>query len=137
MSGNKGWLGRLLTPPRADRRPADHFAAYRLSGSTIVQSSVRDISPTGVYLLTKDHLPLGTRLSLNLQREGPLELNSARRITTLARVARIGADGVGVEFVVPRIPPPAAGLISSRVSPSRPGRRRCLHFSACAMPSFF
>ncbi|HSZ16798.1 MAG TPA: PilZ domain-containing protein [Terracidiphilus sp.] len=102
MSGNKGWLGRLLTPPRADRRPADHFAAYRLSGATIVQSSVRDISPTGVYLLTKEHLPLGTRLSLNLQREGPLELNSARRITTLARVARVGEDGVGVEFVVPQ-----------------------------------
>jgi hypothetical protein len=102
MSGNKGWLGRLLTPPRADRRPADHFAAYRISGSSIVQSSVRDISPTGVYLVTKEHMPLGTRLSLNLQREGSLELNPARRITTLARVARIGKDGVGVEFVVPQ-----------------------------------
>jgi len=104
MSGHKGWLGRLLIPNRADRRPADHFAAYRLSGATILQNSVRDISSTGAYLVTEERLPLGALLSLNLQREGPLELSAARRITTVAKVARVGEDGVGIEFVVPHDP---------------------------------
>jgi hypothetical protein len=104
MSGHKGWLERLLTPNRADRRPASDFVAYRLNGSTVKQNAVRDISSTGAYLVTEERLPLGTLLSLTMQREGPLELSSARRITTLGKIARVGDDGLGIEFIVPADP---------------------------------
>lgn len=101
MGGRKGWLGRLLAPERADRRPASDFVAFRLEGSAILRNAVRDISATGAFLLTREHANLGALLSLTMQHEGPLELSSARRITTMVRVARVEDDGIGIEFVVP------------------------------------
>jgi hypothetical protein len=99
--GHKGWIGRLLSP-RAGRRPAGHFVAYRLNGLTAIrQSAVRDISSTGAYLLTDEPLQLGAPLSLTMQKAGPLELSSTRRITTRATVARVAQDGVGIKFVMP------------------------------------
>jgi hypothetical protein len=84
---------------RAERRFVEHFAAYRWNGSTLEQDMVRDISATGVYLLTKERWRLGTIVSLTMQREGPLELDPTRRITTQARVVRCGEDGVGLSFI--------------------------------------
>ncbi|HEY6489667.1 MAG: PilZ domain-containing protein [Terracidiphilus sp.] len=101
MSGRKGWLGRFLAPNRADRRPASGFVGFRLEGSALLRNAVRDISATGAYLVTREHANLGALLSLTMQHEGPLELSSARRITTLARVVRVDDDGMGIEFVVP------------------------------------
>jgi PilZ domain-containing protein len=101
MSDRKGWFERLLAPERADRRSAPQFVAHSLNGSTIRKDAVRDISTTGAYLLTEDRLPQGTVIFLTMQKEGAPELSPSRRITALSRVARHGADGIGVEFVLP------------------------------------
>jgi hypothetical protein len=96
------WLEGLLKPEtgeRSERRTVDKFAAYRWSGSDLKQERVRNISQTGVYVLTEERLPLETLLFLTMQREGPLETDPEHRIETRARVARHGQDGVGLSFV--------------------------------------
>ncbi len=101
MARRKGWLESFLEPEvdRLERRPVEQFAAYRWNGTGLVQEAVRDISPTGVYILTQERWQRGTLVTLTLQREGPLETNAERRIDVQAKVARNGKDGVGLAFV--------------------------------------
>lgn len=99
----KNWLERFLTPEadRAERRSPERFAAYRWTGSDVVHERVRDISATGVFVVTKERWPIGSQLALTMQREGPMEILPDRRITAYARVVRFGDDGVGFAFVMP------------------------------------
>ncbi|HUN85324.1 MAG TPA: PilZ domain-containing protein [Terracidiphilus sp.] len=99
MGANKGWLEKFLAPSRAKRRPAPEFVAYRWAGPNFRMDPVRNISATGVYVVTEEKLPPGTFVSIMLQREGPLEKDPERRITTQARLARRGDDGMGLAFV--------------------------------------
>jgi hypothetical protein len=96
-----GKLEKFLAPPsdRAERRSVEQFAAYRWNGAGLTQDMVRDISSSGLYLVTKQRWQPGTILALTLQREGPMDFDPSRRITTQARVVRCGADGVGLSFV--------------------------------------
>lgn len=75
--------------------------AYRLDGAAIRQAVVRDIGSTGAYLVTDERLPAGTLLSLTVLLEGPLDVNSPRRLTSLARVAHLSEDGIDIEFIAP------------------------------------
>lgn len=101
MSARKGWLDKFLSPPRADRRPAGDFAAFRLSGGIMLQEPILNISASGAYLVTNKELLPGTVISLTMQNDGPFEFNPAHRITTFARVIRVGSDGVGIAFMPP------------------------------------
>jgi hypothetical protein len=118
MTRRKGWLESFLEPEaeRAQRRTVEQFAAYRWNGTDVVQEAVRDVSPSGVYILTKDRWQPGTLVTLTLQREGPLEMNSERRIDVQAKVARCGKDGVGLAFVLPKNDPASRQWESLRTS---------------------
>ena len=85
----------------AERQPVDNFFSYRWNGSQLTQEAVKDVSLTGLYVLTEERWQPDTLLSLILQREGPLETNPERRIEVQARVVRSGDDGVGLAFVLP------------------------------------
>jgi PilZ domain len=107
MTGTKGWLEEFLKPDSeraerrsAERRSVDQFAAYRWNGSTLKEEAVRDISSTGLYILTEERWQPGTMVFLTLQREGPLEMDPERRIEVQAKVMRYGEDGVGLAFVL-------------------------------------
>jgi len=84
----------------AERRPTDNFCAYRWNGSRLTQEPVKDVSSTGLYILTEERWQPDTLLSLTLQRQGPLEKNPERRIEVQGRVVRCGKDGVGLAFVL-------------------------------------
>lgn len=101
MARRKNWLESFLEPEvdRAQRKAVEQFAAYRWNGVSLVQETVKDISPTGVYILTKERWSAGTLVTLTLQKEGPLELDAERRVEVRAKVARCGQDGVGLAFV--------------------------------------
>jgi hypothetical protein len=119
MAGRASWLGKVLKPnsdsiaaafgqlekflapeaDRAERKRVSQFAAYRWDGSGLAQDAVRDISSSGLYLVTRERWQTGTILTLTLQREGPLDLDPSRRITTQAKVVRSGPDGVGLTFL--------------------------------------
>jgi hypothetical protein len=125
MTGRMGWFEKLLSH-RAERRSAAQFAAYRWAGSVVKQDKVKDISSSGVYLVTEERLPAGTALALTLQREGPLEKSPDRRITALARVVRCGEDGMGLTFVASKDPDPREWetLLEKLVEQTKPADMR-------------
>src|ERR1700757_4217814 len=111
MTGRKDWLETFLKPDSegaerrlAARQSVDQFAAYRWNGSSLKREAVRDISSTGLYILTEERWQPGTLVFLALQREGPLEMNPEGRIEVQAKVVRCGEDGVGLAFVLPNDP---------------------------------
>jgi PilZ domain len=86
---------------RAERRTSPELAAYTWNGSLQQQAHIKDISSTGLYLLTKERWAPGDTISLTLQRRGPLEGNFERRVAVQARAVRWGEDGIALSFVLP------------------------------------
>lgn len=131
IAASIGWLEKFLTPDsdRAQRRFVDEFAAYRWNGSDLTQEMVRDISSSGLFLLTKERWQPGTILTLTLQRDGSLELDPTRRITTQAKVVRCGRDGVGLSFLWSKNDPQSRrweNLLESLIEQTKPGDMLCL-----------
>jgi hypothetical protein len=143
MSGRASWLGKVLKPDsdaiaaafgrlekflapeadRAERRQVAQFAAYRWNGSALTQDMVRDISASGLYLVTNERWRPGTILALTLQKEGSLDLDPARRITTQVKVVRCGPDGVGLSFLWAKDDPESRqweSLLESLIGQTRP-----------------
>jgi len=63
---------------------------------------VKDLSANGLYLMTEERWPIGTQVTMTLQRTDGLDdnpLNNA--ITVQLHVVRWGADGVGLAFAQP------------------------------------
>jgi hypothetical protein len=97
----KTWL---YQQPSRDRRIAPrkrwpHLEAYYSDCDAVAPHPVRDISTTGLYLITDERWPLGTRVRMSLQRTDGLDDASMIPTTVELRVSRWGADGVGLEFV--------------------------------------
>ncbi len=149
MGGRASWLGKVLKPDpdaiaaafgklekflapeadRAERRQVQQFAAYRWSGSDLAQDMVRDISSSGLYIVTEARWQPGAIVTLTLQREGPLDPDPARRITTQARVIRCGPDGVGFSFLWSKDDPESRrweALLGSLIDQTRPGDMQSL-----------
>jgi hypothetical protein len=85
---------------RAVRQPSPELAAHFWNGGSPEEHSVRDISSSGLYLLTKERWYPGTLLVITLQKRGEAEDSPERSIAVQARAVRWGNDGVGLEFVV-------------------------------------
>lgn len=86
---------------RAARKSAPDLAAYHWNGAQPHLADVRDISATGMYLLTHETWVPGEMISLTLQRRGPLEGDIDRRVNVQARAVRRDEAGVGLSFVFP------------------------------------
>lgn len=149
MNARVSWLGKVLKPDsdtiaasirrlekfvtpesdRAERRKVEQFAAYRWNGSDLKQDKVSDVSSSGLYLITQERWQPGTILALTLQREGPLDPDPARRITTQAKVVRCGTDGVGLTFLWSKEDPRSRqwdSLLESLIAQTRPADMRSL-----------
>ncbi len=98
------WFKGLTLPDRdrAARCQSPGLAAYHWTGSTPRQDDVRDISCTGVFLLTEERWQPGTVVALTLQKKGPPEESSERRITLQAKPVRSDKNGVGLCFIPPK-----------------------------------
>jgi hypothetical protein len=86
---------------QGERRSTPDLAAYLWIGTLPKPAGVRDISSTGVYLLTRERWNPGDLVSLTLQRRGPLEGGFDRRVAVQARAVRWGEDGIAMSFVLP------------------------------------
>jgi len=131
LAASINWLEKFVTPEadRAERRRVEQFAAYRWNSSGLVQGMVRDISSTGLYLLTDERWNPGTVVALTLQREGPLDPDPARRITTQTKVIRCGPDGVGLSFLWTKDDPRSRqwdSLLECLVAQTRPANMESL-----------
>ena len=77
------------------------LAAYDSSGAALNVQGIRDISASGLYLMTDERWPLGTRVALTLQKADAPEEMALPPIVVQLRVARWGGDGIGLAFVQP------------------------------------
>jgi hypothetical protein len=98
----RSWLGRLLALEPDDKRGAlresiPGLTAFFFTGGNPVPHGIRDISETGIYVLTEERWYPGTviRMTLTDQREPTAE----RSFTVNAMVMRWGNDGVGLHFI--------------------------------------
>jgi hypothetical protein len=99
----KSWIKRLgyVEKPRAERRVPSGFSAQRRNTSTAKPATIRDISSTGLHILTEERWPIGGLISFRVQVERVAEDPSEPQIEVQARVVRHIDDGVGLSFVLP------------------------------------
>ncbi len=97
----RNWLERWWSPdPRkAPREPGQGLAAYYWNGATPEAHKVRDISATGLYLVTEERWYPGTLVLMTLQRTQNGERTAERSISVMSRAVRCGNDGVGLQFI--------------------------------------
>ena len=100
----KNWFEELMADNqrRPQRYVAPRLVAYFFDGGTPIAHCIRDVSSSGMYLLTTQRWYPGTLVTMTLQRTEKDEAGVRQSITVQARVMRSGEDGVGLRFVVPK-----------------------------------
>jgi Flp pilus assembly protein TadG len=108
MKGVKSWFEQLMSRDRrrGERHEAPPVVAYYWDGAAPAAHPIRDISSAGFYLLTEQRWYVGTMITMTLQKTGGANTGSEASIAVQARVVRLGADGVGLAFV---LQPPQQG----------------------------
>ncbi len=96
------WLNSEPSDHRRTRHPLPGLIAYHWTGGAPQAYEVRDISATGLYLVTEDRPYVGTILLMTLQRTGMDGKNPRNSIAIHTKVVRWGSDGVGLVFVLPK-----------------------------------
>lgn len=66
-----------------------------------MEHSIRDISSTGLFLVTEERWYPGTVVMMTLQKKGVPVDSPDRSIAVQSRAVRWGEDGVGLQFVLP------------------------------------
>jgi uncharacterized membrane protein (UPF0127 family) len=99
----KSWLERWLSPDprRAPREQFEGLTAFYWTGATPQAHAIRDISATGIYIITEDRWYPGTLVLMTLTVNGSGDKTEERSIVIQSRAVRWGSDGVGLKFVLP------------------------------------
>jgi hypothetical protein len=100
-----GKLGRWLFPDPPDprktsRQPVAGLVAHFFTGGSPKAHEIRDVSPTGLYVVTAERWYPGTVIRMTLSKPDSGENPADRSITVQAKSVRWGNDGVGLEFVL-------------------------------------
>jgi hypothetical protein len=82
-----------------ERVPARELTASYRIGAEERKAKVKNVSPTGLYLLTKDRWIPGTDLELNLESGRRRHNHPWFPLRIQARVVRLGEDGAGLAFL--------------------------------------
>jgi Flp pilus assembly protein TadG len=95
------WLDKLISHERrgAERSTPFELVAHYWSGGAPIGHGVRDISSSGLFLLTEDRWYPGTLVMLSLQRAGALMSDPDRAIMVKTQVVRSGSDGVALALL--------------------------------------
>jgi hypothetical protein len=103
MKSVNRWLGLLSSRERrkAPRREVLNLVAHYWDGAAPLAHHIRDISLTGLYLMTEQRWYPGTLVRILLQKTGVAEADPDRSIMVNAKVIRAGTDGVGLALVLP------------------------------------
>jgi hypothetical protein len=103
----KNWLERWWSPdPRkapdlrkAPRGGIPGLAAYYWTGASPKAHSIKDISSTGLYVVTEERWYPGTLILMTLQETDGGQEGSGHSISVHSRAVRWGNDGVGLQFI--------------------------------------
>lgn len=96
------WSAPSSAPDRrfARRKRWPRLVAYDSMGGTLQVHGVKDVSATGLYLITEERWPLGAQVTMTLQRtDGAGDKSRSDTISAQLRVVRWGEDGVGLAFM--------------------------------------
>jgi hypothetical protein len=101
----KGFLARWFSPIPADRRTAprtlvDNLVASFWTGGAPTVNPVRDISSSGLYVVTTERWYPGTVIRMTLTMRMVVEEALETSICVCAEAMRWGNDGVGLRFTV-------------------------------------
>src|SRR5580658_487668 len=99
----RSWLDWLWTSDRraAKRHTMPSLAAYYWNGGNPKAHTVRDISGTGLYLVTEERWYPRTLVRMTLQKTDSTDESTVRSIAVESMVIRWGEDGVGLVFLPP------------------------------------
>jgi hypothetical protein len=100
----KDWIQEKFSKDRrrADRQASPQLVAFYWDGSPPKAHGIRDISSTGLFLITEGSWYPGTLVMMTLQEDGTVVDRAGESIAVEAEVIRVGADGVGLAFVMSR-----------------------------------
>ena len=97
------WVKKLLSTDHreAERMKAPLLVAYYWDGAVPMSHAIQNISSTGFYLVSKERWPLGTIVTMTLQRTDIALAHQGTKshIAVLSKVVRLDEDGVGFTFV--------------------------------------
>jgi hypothetical protein len=101
----KSWLQKLLSPdppePRKNvRTSVPGLTAYFFTGGTPVPETIRDISSTGLFVVTEERWYPGTLVQMTLKKTEEGMPRTEYSISLTAKALRWGNDGVGVQFIL-------------------------------------
>ena len=96
------WFGWLVPRERrrAERQQQPHVIAHYWNGTAPAGHEIRDISSTGLYLLTEQRWYPGTVVAISLQRDGVPDSDPERSVRVNGKVVRCDSDGVGFDLVM-------------------------------------
>jgi hypothetical protein len=114
----KSWLQRLWSPdPRkapehrkAPRETPHGLAAYYWTGAAPKSHVIRDISSSGLYVVTEERWYPGTLILMTLQAEASGDATAVQSLAVHSRAVRWGNDGVGLQFIPQDTPAARKGL---------------------------
>jgi hypothetical protein len=114
----KNWLERWWSPdprkaPEQRKAPRDTIpglAAYYWTGGSPSAHVIRDISATGLYVVTEERWYPGTLILMTLQHSENGEVSVESSISVHSRAVRWGNDGVGLQFIPQDAPAASKGL---------------------------
>jgi PilZ domain len=111
---------------RGGRVPTGGVEVSYEAGSEEKPAKIVDVSPSGIYLTAMGEISAGTEVRLTLRKRTPMGTNLGAQVRLRARVARVDAQGVGLEFVHEGIDGPGwAELVvkAAELSPKSDGVR--------------
>jgi hypothetical protein len=114
----KNWLKRWWFPdPRtapdlreASRESLPGLAAYYWTGAAPKAHNIKDISSTGLYVVTEERWYPGTLILMTLQAGVDGQDSFEHSISVHSRAVRWGNDGVGLQFIPQDAPAARSGL---------------------------
>jgi hypothetical protein len=121
-------LTRLFSKPepmdrrRAARHPGLGLVALTQAAAPSAPWRIKDISATGMYLLTPERWPSGMLVPFTVQRSGDSFESAPESIVIQASAVRSGEDGVGFCFALPQgvDAAPWTGLVEDLVQDAEP-----------------
>ncbi|HET7101161.1 MAG TPA: hypothetical protein VFJ52_08435, partial [Terriglobia bacterium] len=93
--------GTFVNRRMALRKPMPGLVAYKWGDRSAGSYEVENLSASGLYLATRERWPLGTVVSLELERAGDTDKRPKQRAAIEAGTVRWGPQGLGLLFVMP------------------------------------
>ena len=87
--------------PRAERRPVEGLEAIHWTGSCPGLDIVKNISSTGMYLVTRERWPQGEINPIRLVYPELTDDSPDHQVTLQTKTVRWGEDGMGLTFILP------------------------------------